>query len=79
MPEIYSVHQSGTSRKCSHKNHTRTQAAMLVFNLQCSREGISKVQKVILDHNHYLTSPNKSHKLRSERHVIVIQARRSES
>jgi len=28
------------------------------------------VQKVVLDHNHYLASPNKSHKLRSQRRVV---------
>ncbi|WVZ50704.1 LOW QUALITY PROTEIN: hypothetical protein U9M48_001936 [Paspalum notatum var. saurae] len=35
-----------------------------------SREGVWTMQKVVLDHNHYLASPNKSHKLRSQRHVI---------
>ncbi|WVZ79366.1 hypothetical protein U9M48_026950 [Paspalum notatum var. saurae] len=35
-----------------------------------SREGIWTVQKVVLDHNHYLVSPNKVHKLRSHRHII---------
>jgi len=28
------------------------------------------VQKDVLDHNYYLASPNKSHKLRSQWHVI---------
>jgi hypothetical protein len=28
------------------------------------------VQKVELEHNHTLASPNKAHKLRSQRHVI---------
>jgi zinc finger SWIM domain-containing protein 3 len=28
------------------------------------------VQKVILDHNHCLVSPNKAHKFRSQRHII---------
>jgi hypothetical protein len=28
------------------------------------------VQKVVLYHNHYLASQNKSYKLRSQRHVI---------
>jgi zinc finger SWIM domain-containing protein 3 len=35
-----------------------------------SREGIWTMQKVILDHNHGLVSPNKAHKLRSQRHII---------
>jgi len=30
-----------------------------------SKEGIWTVQKVVLDHNHYLASPNKLHKLKS--------------
>ena len=28
------------------------------------------MQKVVLDHNHYLASPNKRHKLRSQRRVL---------
>ncbi|KAJ1261843.1 hypothetical protein BS78_09G061600 [Paspalum vaginatum] len=28
------------------------------------------LQKFVLDHNHYLVSPNKAHKLRSHRHII---------
>jgi hypothetical protein len=27
------------------------------------------VQKIVTEHNHYLASPNKSHKLRSQRRV----------
>ena len=42
--------------------------ACVQFNI--SREGIWTVQKVVLEHNHYLASPNKSHKLRSQRQVI---------
>jgi hypothetical protein len=38
------------------------------FNV--SREGIWTVQKIVHDHNHYLASPNKTCKLRSQRHVI---------
>ena len=34
-----------------------------------SREGVWTVQKVVLDHNHYLASPNKRQKLRSQRSV----------
>jgi len=34
-----------------------------------SREGIWTVQKVVLEHNHYLAIPNKREKLRSQRSV----------
>jgi zinc finger SWIM domain-containing protein 3 len=34
-----------------------------------SKEGIWTMQKVVLDHNHYLASPNKLHKLKSQRRV----------
>ncbi|BAF23634.2 Os08g0389800 [Oryza sativa Japonica Group] len=34
------------------------------------QKGIWTVQKVVLEHNHCLVSPNKSHKLRSQRRVI---------
>jgi hypothetical protein len=44
---------------------------MPVFSLVLA-EGVWIVQKVVLDHNHYLASPNKSHKLRSQRQVIEV-------
>ncbi|WVZ62367.1 hypothetical protein U9M48_012125 [Paspalum notatum var. saurae] len=53
----------------SSKSTTRTGCKARV-QFRVSREGIWTVQKVMLDHNHYLASPNKSHKLRSQRHVI---------
>jgi hypothetical protein len=31
-----------------------------------SKENVWTVQKVIVEHNHYLASPNKIHKLRSQ-------------
>lgn len=34
-----------------------------------NREGVWTVQKVELDHNHFLVSPDKSHMLRSQRHL----------
>ncbi|WVZ52736.1 LOW QUALITY PROTEIN: hypothetical protein U9M48_003766 [Paspalum notatum var. saurae] len=53
----------------SSKDATRTGCnARVQFSV--SREGVWTVQKVVLNHNHYLSSPNKSHKLRSQRHVI---------
>jgi zinc finger SWIM domain-containing protein 3 len=48
-----------------------------------SKENVWTVQKVVLDHNHYLASPNKTHLLRSQREIIeadrklIRQARRS--
>ena len=53
----------------SHKDITKTGCdARVQFSI--SREGIWTMQKVIEEHNHYLASPNKSHKLRSQRQVI---------
>jgi len=52
--------------KSSQKDITRTGChARVLFSV--SKEGIWKVQKVILDDNHYLASPNKLHKLKSQR------------
>jgi hypothetical protein len=48
-----------------------------------SKENVWTVQKVVVEHNHYLASPNKTHKFRSQRHIIeadrklIGQARRS--
>jgi zinc finger SWIM domain-containing protein 3 len=46
------------------KDITRTGCNARV-QFSANKEGIWTVQKVVLDHNHYLASPNKSHKLRS--------------
>jgi hypothetical protein len=48
---------------------TRTGCKALI-KFEVSREGIYKVQKVKLDHNHVLAIPKKKHMLRSQRHVI---------
>jgi hypothetical protein len=54
--------------KSSEKDITRTGCnARVQFSV--SKEGIWTVQKVVLDHNHYLASPNKLHKLRSQRRI----------
>jgi hypothetical protein len=59
-------HQKNTE---SSRDMTRTGCnARVQFSV--SHEGVWTVQKVVLDHNHYLATPNKSHKLRSQRHVI---------
>jgi hypothetical protein len=39
------------------------------IQLSVTREGIWIVHKIKTGHNHYLTSPNKKYKLRSQRHV----------
>ena len=53
---------------CNNQGHV--QFAMPVFSLiSVSREGIWTVQKVVLEHNHYLAIPNKREKLRSQRSV----------
>jgi hypothetical protein len=37
-----------------------------------SKENIGIVQNVVIEHNHYLASTNKIHKLRSQRHIIEV-------
>lgn len=49
--------ENATTRTCCN--------ARVQFNI--SREGIWTVQKVVLEHSHYLASPNKKHMLRSQR------------
>jgi len=70
MSEIYSLSSQGhRENESSQKDNTRIGCnARVQFTV--SREGIWTVQKVVLDHNHYLASPNKSHKLRSQRCII---------
>jgi hypothetical protein len=52
----------------SQKDITRTDCdARLQFSI--TKEGIWKLQKVVDQHNHYLASPNKTQKLRSQRQV----------
>ena len=61
--------QGYRKNKSSSKSTTRTGWNTRV-QFSVSREGVWTVQKVVLDHNYYLASPNKSHKLRSQWHVI---------
>ena len=70
MSEIYSLSSQGhRENESSQKDNTRKGCnARVQFTI--SKEGIWTVQKVVLDHDHYLTSPNKSHKLRSQRRII---------
>ena len=61
--------QGHRENELSQKDITRMDCdARVQFSI--SKEGIWRVQKVVLDHNHYLASPNKAHKLRSQRQVI---------
>jgi hypothetical protein len=50
------------------KGTTRTGCGARV-QFTISKEGIWTVQKVVLEHNHYLASPNKKKNLRSQRRV----------
>jgi hypothetical protein len=52
----------------STKGTTRTGCnACIPFSV--SKQGVWTVQQIVVDHNHYLASPNKKHKLRSQRRV----------
>ena len=72
----------GHSKGDSSKGTTRTGCnARAQFSV--SKEGVWTVQKVVLDHNHYLASPDKRQKLRSQRSVteadikLIAQIRES--
>ena len=62
---------------CSNQGHRESESPKDTTRIDCnarvqfsvSREGLWTVQKVVLDHNHYLASPNKREKLRSQRSV----------
>ncbi|KAF0936065.1 hypothetical protein E2562_038522 [Oryza meyeriana var. granulata] len=63
---VASTAQPGRKKK---RASTRSDCkARLQFYI--TREGIWTVQKVELDHNHYLVSPDKSHMLRSQRRLM---------
>jgi zinc finger SWIM domain-containing protein 3 len=75
----FSVRRSDTKRRadktkqlvCSKRGFGSTRTgcnASIQFGV--SREGVWTVQKIISGHNHYLASPNKKCKLRSQRHII---------
>jgi len=65
----YMVYSSQGYRETkSSKDTTRTGCnAWVQFSV--SRGGFWTMQKVVLDHNHYLASPNKKQKLRSQRSI----------
>ena len=54
---------------CSNEGYRVTKRHYARVQFSVSKERIWKVQKVVLDHNHYLASPNKLHKLKSQRRV----------
>ena len=71
ISQKYIVCSSEGHRKneSSGKDITRTGCeARVQFSI--SKDGIWTVQKVVEQHNHYLASPNKAHKLRSQQQVI---------
>ena len=63
---------------CSNQGERETGSSKATTKTGCearvqfsvNREGIWTVQKVLTDQNHYLASPNKLHKLRSQRRVV---------
>jgi hypothetical protein len=66
---IVCSNQGHRENESSQKDITRTGCdARVQFSI--NKEGIWRVQKVVERHNHYLASPNKAHKLRSQRQVI---------
>ena len=68
MKYIVCSNQGYRDNELSKKDITSTGCdARVQFSV--SREGIWTVQKVILDHNHYLASPNKCQKLKSQRRI----------
>ena len=52
-----------------HRKTLQGQVVRLCVQFSVSKEGIWTVQKVVIDHNHYLASPNKLHKLKSQERV----------
>jgi hypothetical protein len=62
---------------CSSQGHGQTESSKDTTRTGCdvrvqfsvSKEGVWTVQKFVIEHNHYLASSNKSHKLRSQRRV----------
>ena len=54
------VKQNAATRSCC--------GARIQFSI--ARDGVWRVQKVVLEHNHYLASPDKRHMLRSQRRLV---------
>ncbi|XP_012703729.1 protein FAR1-RELATED SEQUENCE 5-like [Setaria italica] len=65
----YLVCSNEGHREIESSRHTTRTGCNARVQFSVSKEGIWTVQKVILDHNHYLASPNKRGKLRSQRSV----------
>ncbi|KAM0828464.1 hypothetical protein ACQ4PT_067526 [Festuca glaucescens] len=62
-------HTHSTHETLKQNAETRSRCdARVQFSI--SRDGVWKVQKVVLEHNHYLASPDKRHMLRSQRRLV---------
>jgi hypothetical protein len=56
-----------SSHKTLKENATTRTCCEAHVQFSINRDGVWTVQKVVLDHNHYLASPNKAYMLRSHR------------
>ncbi|KAM0829472.1 hypothetical protein ACQ4PT_066852 [Festuca glaucescens] len=62
-------HTHSTHETLKQNAETRSRCdARVQFSI--ARDGVWKVQKVVLEHNHYLASPDKRHMLRSQRRLV---------
>jgi hypothetical protein len=61
-----------SSHKTLKENATTRTCCEARVQFSINRDGIWTVQKVVLDHNHYLASPNKTYMLRSHRRIIEV-------
>jgi hypothetical protein len=60
--KYFNCSSEGFGKNKSAQNITRTGCEARV-QFSVSKDGIWTMQKVVLDHNHYLVTPNKSHML----------------
>ena len=58
-----------SKHQTSKENATKRTCCDARIQFSVSREEIWTVQKIVFDHNHYLASPNKVNKLRSQRRI----------
>jgi hypothetical protein len=62
-------HTHSTHETLKQNAETRSRCdARVQFSI--ARDGVWKVEKVVLEHNHYLASPDKRHMLRSQRRLV---------
>jgi hypothetical protein len=69
---ILFLHLLSTNHKCTQPCYFPLlyKPAAQKVNLVMKNSSTRMVQKVVLDHNHFLASPNKRHMLRSQRRVL---------